>query len=160
MNGAKQGELLPPRMENGPALLIAGLRERFGFENLGGLPALWQRFAPHLGHVPGQVGTVAYGLCYNTDGAGFDYIAGVEVRDLEAAPKDFARLRVTPRRYAVFTHGGHVSAVRATFMAIFNDWLPGSGYRSADAPLLERYDERFEARTGTGGFEIWVPVTD
>ena len=28
----------------------------------------------------------------------------------------------------------------------------------ADAPEFERYDERFDARTGAGGFEIWLPV--
>ena len=43
-------------------------------------------------------------------------------------------------------------------MAIFNDWLPGSGHVPADAPVFERYDERFDARTGMGGFEIWVPI--
>jgi AraC family transcriptional regulator len=149
-----------PRMEDGHAMLIAGLGERYSFENLGGLPALWQRFGPHLGHIPGQVGQVAYGICYNTDETGFDYIAGVEVRDLAAIPADFARLRVDKQRYAVFTHADHVSAVRGTFMAIFNDWLPASGHSPADAPVFERYDERFDPRTGTGGFEIWVPVRD
>jgi AraC family transcriptional regulator len=159
MDEKTKAALRPPRMEDGPAVLIAGLGERFGFESLGGLPALWQRFGAHRGHVPGQVGGVAYGLCYNTDDTGFDYIAGVEVGDLGVVPKEFARMRVAEQRYAVFTHGGHVSAVRGTFMAIFNDWLPKSGYRSADAPVFERYDERFDPRTGMGGFEIWVPVT-
>jgi AraC family transcriptional regulator len=73
-------------------------------------------------------------------------------------PKEFASLRVTEQRYAVFTHTEHVSTVKATFMAIFNNWLPNSGFRSADAAVFERYDERFDARTGMGGFEIWVPV--
>jgi AraC family transcriptional regulator len=43
-------------------------------------------------------------------------------------------------------------------MAIFNEWLPKSGYRSADARPFERYDERFDGRAGMGGFEIWIPV--
>jgi AraC family transcriptional regulator len=150
--------LSEPRMEVGRALLIAGLGERYAFDNLGGLPALWQRFQEQLGHVPGQVGGVAYGVCYNTNETGFDYIAGVEVADFASVPKEFARLRVAEQRYAVFTHTEHVSTVKATFMAIFNDWLPNSALRSADAPVFERYDERFDARTGMGGFEIWVPV--
>jgi AraC family transcriptional regulator len=147
-----------PRMENGSALLIAGLGERFAFDNLAGLPGLWQRFSEHLGHVPGQVGGVADGVCYNTDDTGFDYIAGVEVADFGSLPKEFARLRVAEQRYAVFAHTEHVSTVRGTFMAIFNDWLPGSGHVPADAPVFERYDERFDGRTGMGGFEIWVPL--
>jgi AraC family transcriptional regulator len=147
-----------PRMEGGRALLIAGLEERYAFGSLAAIPALWQRFGEHLGHVPGQMDRTAYGVCHNTDDSGFDYIAGVEVADFSSLPKYFARLRVPAQRYAVFTHSEHVSAVRGTFMAIFNEWLPKSGQQSADAPVFERYGERFDARTGTGGFEIWVPI--
>jgi AraC family transcriptional regulator len=159
MDETPKTTLRPPRMVDGPVLLIAGLGGHFTFENLGGLPGLWQRFHPHLGNVPGQAGDVAYGVCYNTDEAGhFDYIAGVEVADFASLPPEFARLRVAEQHYAVFTHEDHVSTVRGTFMAIFNDWLPKSGYRSADAPPFERYDARFDPRTGMGGFEIWIPV--
>jgi AraC family transcriptional regulator len=158
MDEATKTPLQPPRMENGSALLIAGLGERVAFDNVTGLPGLWQRFGEHLGHVPGQIDQTAYGICYNTDDTGFDYIAGVEVADFSSLPKEFARLRVAAQRYAVFTHTEHVSMVRGTFMAIFNDWLPGSGHVPADAPVFERYDERFDGRTGMGGFEIWVPI--
>ncbi len=159
MDDTSKTKLLRPRIEDGRALLIAGLAEHFTFENLGGIPALWQRFQPHRGHVPGQVGAVAYGVCYNTDDAGhFDYLAGVEVADFAAVAKDFARIRLTEQRYAVFWHAEHVSTVRGTFMAIFNHWLPESGHSNADAAPFERYDERFDPRTGTGGFEIWIPL--
>jgi AraC family transcriptional regulator len=158
MDETPRTTLQPPRMENGQAFLVAGLGERYSFDNLAGLPALWQRFGPHLGNVPGQIGDVAYGVCYNTDDTGFDYIAGVEVRDFATLPSEFARLRVSPQRYAVFTHPGHVSTVRGAFMAIFNDWLPKSALSPADAPVFERYDDRFDPRTGIGGFEVWVPV--
>jgi AraC family transcriptional regulator len=158
MDETSETILAEPRIEDGRALLVAGLGERYAFENLAGLPALWQRFGEHLGHVPGQIGRIAYGVCYNTDDTGFDYIAGAEVAGFDSLPKEFARVRVTEQRYAVFTHTGHVSAVRSTFRAIFNGWPPKSGYRSADAPVFERYDERFDPRTGMGGFEIWIPV--
>jgi AraC family transcriptional regulator len=151
--------LNPPRIVDGRPLLIAGLGDHFNFESLAGIPALWQRFREHFGHVPGQVGDVKYGVCYNTDDAGhFDYIAGVEVADFTALPSDFARLRLTAQRYAVFAHEQHISTIRGTFMAIFNDWLPASGYTNADAAPFERYDERFNPHTGMGGFEIWIPI--
>ena len=47
--------LRPPRIENGPPLLIAGLGGHFDFENLAGIPGLWQRFREHIGNVPAQV---------------------------------------------------------------------------------------------------------
>ena len=150
--------LSEPRIEDGRALLIAGLQERYSFAGLAGLPALWQRFGEHLGHVPGQVGHAAYGVCHNTDDTGFDYIAGVEVCGFAGLSSDYARLRLPEQRYAVFIHGEHVSTVRGTFMAIFNDWLPRSGHQPADAAVFERYDERFDPRTGMGGFELWVPI--
>jgi AraC family transcriptional regulator len=58
----------------------------------------------------------------------------------------------------VFEQPAHISAIRDTMNAIFNDWLPSSGCAVANAALLERYDERFEAETGNGGFEIWIPL--
>ncbi len=147
-----------PRIVDGPAMSIAGLNERYSFENLANLPAQWQRFGGYFGHVPGQVGAVAYGVCYNTSDSGFDYISGVEVADFGALPPEFATLRVADQRYAVFTHTGHISAVRGTFMSIFSDWLPKLGYQPANAPVFERYDERFDPQTDTGSFEIWVPI--
>ena len=161
MDETPKTTLTPPRMVDGGPLLNAGLKEHIRFDNLAALPSLWNRFRPHLGTVPGQIGNVAYGVCFNTDEAeGFDYIAGVEVSDAAALPEEFAALRLTPQRYAVFTHALHISAVRGTFMAIFNDWLPASGLQSADAAVFERYGEQFDAKTGLGGFEIWVPLKE
>lgn len=150
--------LAEPRIEPGRTMLVAGLRDHFAFENLGGLPALWQRVGPLLGQIPGQVGHVAYGVCHGMDMSGFDYLAGVEVTAGTQVPADLVSVRVAAARYAVFTHGGHVSTVRGTFMAIFNTWLPRSGYQFAEAAVFERYDERFDPRTGMGGFELWIPI--
>ncbi len=62
--------LEPPRFENLKTLLIAGLSERYTAETCANIPAQWQRFAPHIGHIPGQVGRTAYGVICNTDDAG------------------------------------------------------------------------------------------
>lgn len=151
--------LAPPRFEAGRPLLIAGLGARFACETSSGIPSLWQRFMPHLGHVPGQVGEAAYGVCCNSDGAGsFDYVAGVEVADFTDLPDEFARMRLPAQRYAVFTHAGHISAIRGTVHTIWSRWLPESGLKVADAPDFERYDARFDPVTGAGEVEIWVPI--
>jgi AraC family transcriptional regulator len=151
--------LQPPRIENGKALLLAGIAERYNCEESGGIPAQWQRFAPHLGNIPGQIGSVAYGVRYNEDEAGnMDYMCGVEVADFSNLPPDFSRLRLAAQRYAVFFHPDHVSTIRRTWSTIYNCWLPQSRHALADAPSFERYDERFDPRTGHGGFEIWLPI--
>ena len=159
MNATHDKPLDPPRFVNAPAMLVAGLSERYSYETCAGIPAQWQRFQPYLGRVPGQKGSVAYGVCYNNDDAGnIDYMSGVEVDDLGRVPRDLARLRIPAQRYAVFTHQGHITTIRGTWRAIFCDWIPSSGHETADAPSFERYDERFDAQSGNGALEIWLPI--
>lgn len=149
----------PPRFEDGKALLIAGLRERYNSESSAAIPSQWQRFQTHIGHVPHQVGGVAYGVCYNTDENGnMDYLSGVEVSSFDDLPPELERIRVPPHHYAVFRNSDHVSTIRRSWMTIFSKWFPGSGYEAADAPVLERYPESFDPKTGLGGFELWIPV--
>jgi AraC family transcriptional regulator len=158
MNDMSFVKLDPPRIEQGKSMLIAGLSQHYTFAEMAGIPAQWQRFAPHLGHIPGQIGQDAYGVVSNADAEGFDYLCGVEVRDLTGLPKDFTSLRLQARTYAVFQHKAHISAIRATFHTIWNKALPESGHKAAEAPCFERYTPAFDPRTGEGGLEIWVPV--
>lgn len=147
-----------PRIVEGGRKQLAGLNERFRFDDTSVFPKLWLRFRSHLGQLPDQVDDVVYGVCHNMTEVGGDYLACVEVKDISAVPPAFVRLRLEPRRYAVFTHVGPVSEVSHTYMSIFDEWLPGAGYQFAHAPLFERFDTRFDPETGLGGFEIWVPI--
>jgi len=159
MDSTRTDNLPAPRFETGTPLLVAGLGERYNHENGAGIPAQWHRFHQAVADIPGRIGKVAYGVCCNGDDAGnFDYIAGVEVSDLSDLPREFAKVRIPEQRYAVFTHGDHISTIRRTVNTIWNHWLPASGLKAADAPSFERYDENFDPRTGDGGLEIWVPV--
>ena len=116
-------------------------------ENGAGIPGLWQRFHQDVDDIPGRIGKVAYGVCCNGDDAGnFDYIAGVEVADFSDLPREFSRVRIPEQRYAVFTHADHISTIRRTINTIWNHWLPASGFKAADAPNFERYDEKFDPR--------------
>lgn len=160
MNETPAAKLDPPRFENGKLLLIAGLSERYSCETSGaGIPAQWQRFAPYIGNIPGQIGRSAYGVCYNTDDAGnMDYLCGVEVSDFSALPEGFSRMRIPEQKYAVFFHAGHISAIRGTWNAIWSKWLPESGQQLVDAPFFERYGASFDTQTGNGGVELWIAV--
>jgi AraC family transcriptional regulator len=150
-----------PRFENGKTLLIAGLSERYNSETSSGIPAQWQRFIPHLGHIPGQVGPTAYGVLSNSDDAGnTEYLSGVEVSDFARVPKEFSRLRIPEQRYAVFSHRDHISTIRRVWFTIFNKWLPESGMQVTGGPEFERYSEEFNSATGMGGFEVWIPIKE
>jgi len=161
MDSTALDTLASPRFETGKAFLVAGLSDRFSPGNGAGIPGLWHRLHQSVADIPGRVGQVAYGVCCNGDDAGnFDYIAGVEVSDFSDLPREFSRVRIPEQKYVVFTHGEHVASIRRTVNTIWNHWLPASGFKVADAPNFERYDEKFDPATGNGGFEIWVPIRE
>ena len=152
-------DLKPPRFENRPSFLVAGLSESYNRRTCAGIPAQWQRFGPHIGRIPGQLGHTAYGICCNADDAGnMDYICAVEVSDSAVLPADLTRLRIAAQRYAVFAHRDHISKIRGTWHTIFNKWLPESGCRIVPVPAFEVYNEQFDPRAGTGDVEIRIPV--
>ncbi len=151
--------LEPERFETGRRFWVAGLSEHYTDETIAGIPLQWQKFAPHIGTIPGQVGTTSYGICYNGDGEGaIDYMAAVEVADVSNLPSDLDHMEIKPQRYAVFLHADHISTIRRTVRTIWGKWLPESGYEVAQAPDFELYDERFDGMTGNGGVEIWIPI--
>jgi AraC family transcriptional regulator len=163
MDSTPSTNLQPPRFESAKAMLVAGVGERYNFCDNGGanIPNQWQLYHQKVGDIPDRVGNIAYGVCCNGDDSGnFDYIAGVEVSDFSDLPREFARVRIPAQRYVVFRHTEHISTIRRTVGTIWNQWLPQSGLRVADAPNFERYDEKFDPSTGNGGLEIWVPVKE
>lgn len=150
--------LAPPRIVKSDALSIFGLAQHYG-QSKAGIPSQWNRFLPHMGHIPGQIGQVTYGVVYNFDEGGeCDYLCGVAVNEFPSHPQEFTPLRIPPQTYAVFEHHDHISAIAAAWKEIWEHGLSDAGYQSADGPAFERYDERFDGRTGLGGFELWVPI--
>lgn len=148
----------PIRFETGNPMLLGGLRRRHPYSASSAVLAKqWEEFQA-LGRLPGQLGTITYGVMCAADAAGFEYMCAVEVESLAALPAGLGRMRVPPQRYAVFLHPGHVLEIRSTWQRILNEWLPGGGYESAHAPDFEVYGAQFDPRTGLGGVEIWIAV--
>jgi AraC family transcriptional regulator len=159
-------KLDPPRFVTGKAIPIAGLKERFTSETMNNIPQLWQRFVPHIGHTPGQVGRVTYGLFANmtSNPFGFDYMVGVEVSSTSGLPAGFSYVSIPGQRYVAFSHRGPVSNIRDTIDAV-HKWFLTSGFSGAQAGhdlpvMLERYGERFDPQTGSGDIEIWTPIKE
>ena len=159
--------LAAPRFECAGAMLLAGLSQHYATDMQKGITEQWTQFAPHIGRIPGQVGRVAFGACYNAQETpfGLDYMCAVEVSSPEGLSSAFTTLRLDAHRYAIFLHYGHVSYVSRTVDAIFHSWLATSGHQhesTADDRLafLERYGENFDPRSGTGDIEIWVPIKE
>jgi len=158
MSVPNSSKLEAPRIvRDGPRRLF-GLAQRC--QGNAGIPTLWDRFVPHLGAIAEQIGNVTYGVMYDSDesGVNFTYACAVEVRAFPAQPKEFARIELPARSYAVWPHRGHASSVGATCAAIFSHGLAQAKLEPLHEPMFERYDEAFDPRTGNGGLEVWVPV--
>ncbi|HYH78759.1 MAG TPA: GyrI-like domain-containing protein [Longimicrobium sp.] len=151
---------MSPRYETGRAMLLVGIRRHHRFADAGAtIPEQWREMRER-GRVAGQTEATAYGAMCGTAGEQFEYMTAVEVDDFAHVPADLGRMRVPEQRYAVFTHEGHVSTLPETWRRIWEDWLPNSSHEPADTPDFELYDERFDARTGSGVVEIWFPIED
>ena len=149
-----------PVFRERPGFVVAGYTlvcgEQHGTQHI---PALWQRFAPHIGSIPGQYGAETFGVCFNMDrGSGaFTYMAGAPTQNPRACT-GFELCEVPAAHYAVFTHHGSLSHIHETVGYIFGEWLPESGHTLAETPDFELYDARFDPIADSGELEYWVPI--
>lgn len=148
-----------PRFENAPDMTVAGLKQAYTAESRVLIPRQWEQFVAQDGKIPGRVGSTYYGVSWNaTPNCDFDYLTGVEVTGEGTLPKEFTALKIGARRYAVFPHTAHVSAIGKTIDTIWSKWAPDCGLKIAKAPCFERYTAEFNPMTGMGGMEIWIPL--
>ena len=153
-------QIAPPRFEDGPARLMGGIRRHVAMVDAPReLPAVWQDLVA-TGALDNARDDTAYGIiCQSDHEAGtFEYMAAVEVEDLEAWPSN-GRLRLPAARYAVFTHPGPGSTIKDTYAHIWQEWLPASGLKPAPTPNFERYGPGYDPATNSGDIEIWIAVT-
>jgi len=64
----------------------------------------------------------------------------------------------TQPRLQANRHEGHISGIRNTWSAIYNNWLPNSGFKLTDMPEFELYSEDFDPVEETGSVSIYIPV--
>jgi len=148
----------PVRFVDLPPMLLAGLRRHHGFVDAGAtIAAQWADFRA-AGEPPGAAPGVAYGVICGAGEGSFEYLSGMQARDFTALPPGMGRMRVPAQHYAVFEHRGAVAGLKETWRRALDEWLPGSGYRSAERPDFERYDARFDPATGRGVVEVFVGV--
>jgi len=154
--------LIEPRIVNSQPLLLAGLRETMDQHAAQTIPLLWQKFVPFIGTTPHQVGHTCFGICGASDASQqiFYYMAAIEVSDFTHLPQELSPLILPSQCYAVFPHNEHVSRIKETIDAVFDEWLPQASVTHANQSLhfFERYTENYNPETGLGGMEIWLPI--
>lgn len=147
------------RFEDAPSRTIAGLKRSYTAETRIAIPQHWEQFVGQEKKIPGRVDAMYYGVSWNAKpNCDFDYLTGVEVSAATSLPAEFTALNIPGRRYAVFPHTTHVSAIGHTIDLIWSRWALDCGLKIAAAPCFERYTPEFNPTTGMGGMEIWIPL--
>jgi AraC family transcriptional regulator len=148
---------LTPASRDLPTFRLAGIRR---FHDLADAPSTipdqWHDL--HASSLPGLAeAVVTYGATCQIDmpNQRLEYLAGYEVTDFENIPAE-ARMIIPAAHYAVFEIAA-VADIRPFWQQFFDQWLPASGNKLANAPNFERYDERFNPVT-RGPLEIWIPL--
>ena len=162
MTTSAERQLAPIRIETPGEMLMVGLNGEFTSPK--GIPELWQRFAPHIGKIPGQIGNIAYGIVTNdgSNPAKFNYTAAVRVNAFANVPAQLNKLTIPAHQYKVFRHDAHASQISSTVeklhkMGAFTAGIPSEGKFLA---FLEYYGEQFDPKSGLGGMEVWLPSKD
>lgn len=152
----KTAAALQPQFVTKPAFTVVGLRIRTR-PMAQDIPQLWDKFVPRIREIQhGIEPQVSYGLMGNFDlqAGAMDYMAGNPVKTIAELPKGMTSWDVPTNTYAVFETT--LPKISETFDAIYNTWLPASGYQQAAGPYFERYGENFSPDTPK--LSIYIPV--
>lgn len=159
----QRGKLEAPRFERTGELRFIGLPGSFTYGEIAQIPSQWRRFmADFYPRIEHKSQSIPVGIM--TSGAEADgdlcYTCAVEVSRFNTTPEGLVTLAVKPASYVVFPHNRHITELTQTYTAIWNDWLPASGRKPAEAPSFEKPNATFDTRTGEGGVTLWIPLLE
>lgn len=143
-----------------PALTVVGLPYVGKNENQE-ITQLWGAFNQRSAEIRNQLPEAAYGVCILLADAPegvFEYVAGFAVSVVEDLPAGMVVRQIPALTYAAFTHRGALNTLHQTYEAIYQDWLPQSGYELAAQLDMEVYDERFKDFSPDSELDLYVPV--
>ena len=144
---------------------LVGLRSTMSFaQNTTAL--LWQGFMPRRKEITQMAGTYLYSLQNYAEGfytnfdpfANFEKWAAVEVHDCSSIPDGMEVLEVAGGLYAVFMYKGSPANAAAFYRAIFEDWLPQSGYTLDERLHFEVLGARYKNGSDDSEEEVWIPI--
>ena len=154
---------MQPTIVTLPAFHVVGLEGTFAPAAMSQIPELWGRFVAQKAAIPNRKGDVTFGFSRpNVPGPNgtkvFVYTAAVEVEDLARVPEGLVGFTVPEATYARFTHTGPIAGIGQTIDAMWGAWIPASGLEPTHGLEFERYDHRWDASTGSGPVDLYVPV--
>jgi AraC family transcriptional regulator len=155
----KHTKINDPRIETTGHLLLVGLSELIAYRDTQKIAGQWQRFmsGPYQ-EIEYKRPSIPAGVTMQDEEGGMSYVCAAEVTRFDTIPRGLTKVSLAPGPYLVFEHQGHITELDQTYAVIWDEWLPASGRKPADAPGLQRHNPTFDPRTGNGGVTIWIPV--
>ena len=131
-----------PKIIRHERFLVMGTLTRiaWGAESGETFRSIWSKFEAHReGIKTHSTDQKYYGITFAAgDEGGFDYLAGMAIRPVQAIPAGLVVREVPAATYAVFTCP--VTAIGQTKRHIFGEWRSQSGYQvDNSAPAFEQY---------------------
>jgi AraC family transcriptional regulator len=157
-NQGERKETMEPKIVSREAFTVVGMHYRGKNEN-NEIPQMWQAFGPRMPEIKHMVDQhVAYGISDNMDESTgeFDYIAGFQVKQVEAIPEGMVCWEVPGGSYAVFTCT--LPTLGETFQHAYKTWLPQSGHQPTGGADFEIYDEKFDSQDPNSLFDVYIPI--
>ena len=146
-----------PTFREHAAMLLAGTLQRYlPSEAQSRIPEQWRDFRARP--VP-EIGAAerTYGVVLSSSENAIEYMCAIELPSFDGVNAEAHRLTLPAAAYAVFPFDD-LRSIGWQWMSIYSEWLPQSGFEAAATPAFELYDRRFNARTATGEYEIWIPI--
>ena len=149
---------MEPRIIFKPAFRVAGI-PLIGEEITSSLDEVWENLADRYSEIPHADPDQGFGVHLFNE-AGHHYLAGLAVKKDGNLPEGMAEVEFGPNAYAVFFHRGDLARLSETVTAIFETWLPQSGYRLAEDFYFEFYDDQFQPGSPDSVVFIFIPVVE
>lgn len=150
--------IIEPRIIYKPAFRVIGIPLN-GVEIANNLDAVWEKLADRYSEISHADPDQGFGV-HTFNEQGHFYLAGLAVHKDGHLPEGMAELAIDPHAYAVFPHRGDSADLTDTITAIFDNWLPQSGYRMADEFYFEYYDDHFQPGSLDSVIFIFLPVVE
>lgn len=156
---SKAMKLKQPSVEKAGELLFVGVSAHVSYKNMQTIAGQWQRFmtGPY-GSISSKLAEPPVGIAISSNEQGIDYVCAAGITKFDKTPNGCVEVTLQPATYLVFAHDDHITRIRETYEAIWNDWFPRNDKVPAEAPSFERHNASFDPRTGNGGVTIWIPI--
>lgn len=147
---------MEPQIVQKPAMTLVGMKAHGKMEGLD-IKGLWNGFGPRMVEIEGSNPAVCYGAMDHYDEATqeFDYLAACEVKG-DSVPTGMVRWIVPAQTYAVYPCT--LPRIGEAWTAVYQQWLPTSGYQRAAGPEFELYDEKFNPQDPASVLYLCVPI--